>query len=129
VGALLGAVGAAAAVVALYLLGQWGALLRAAGVDSIGSPRAIGLVLAVGALAGLLGVPVQNLVSRRIEARADLHALRLTREPAEFAAMQLRLATVNLAEVRPPRLEYLLFATHPDTVERLAAARQAASSR
>jgi STE24 endopeptidase len=129
VGALLGAVGAAAAVVALYLLGQWGALLRAAGVDSIGSPRAIGLVLAVGALAGLLGVPVQNLVSRRIEARADLHALRLTREPAEFAAMQLRLATVNLADVRPPRLEYLLFATHPDTVERLAAARQAASSR
>ena len=75
VGTLLGAIGAAAAVVALYLLGQCGALLRRAGVDSIGSPRAIGLVLAVVAVAGLVTGPVQNLVSRRVEARADQHAL------------------------------------------------------
>jgi STE24 endopeptidase len=121
-GALLGAIGSAAAVVALYLLGQSEALLRQAGVDSIGSPRAIGLVLAVGALASLVSGPVQNLASRRVEARADGHALRLTGDSSEFAAMQLRLATVNIADVHPPRLEYLLFATHPDTVERLAAA-------
>lgn len=126
--ALLGAIGAAAAVVALYLLGQWHALLRRAGVDSIGSPRAIGLVLAVVAVAGLVTGPLQSLVSRRVEARADRHALRLTGDPAEFAAMQLRLAAVNIADVHPPRLEYLLFASHPDTVERLAAAREAAGS-
>lgn len=126
VGAFLGAIGAAAAVVALYLLGQWNALLRRAGVDSIGSPRAIGLVLAVMAVAGLVTGPLQNLVSRRVEARADRHALRLTGDSAEFAAMQLRLAEVNIADVHPPRLEYLLFATHPDTVERLAAAREVA---
>lgn len=124
-GTLLGAVGAAAAVVALYLLGQWDALLRRAGVDSIGSPEAIALVLAVAALVGLVTGPLQNVVSRRIEARADRHALRLTGDPATFAAMQLRLASVNTADVRPPRLEYVLFATHPDTVERLAAAREA----
>ncbi len=123
-GTLLGAIGAAAAVVALYLLGQWGALLDLAGVTSIGSPTAIGLVLAAGTIAGLVTGPGQNLVSRRIEARADQHALHLTGEPAEFAAMQLRLAEVNIADVRPPRIEYLLFATHPDTVERLAAARE-----
>jgi len=125
-GTLLGAVGAATAVVALYLVGQWDALLRRAGVDAIGSPRAIGLVLAVVALAGLVTGPLQGVVSRRVEARADRHALRLTGDPAEFAAMQLRLATVNLADVHPPRVEYLLFATHPETVERLAAAREAA---
>ncbi|MDN5803564.1 MAG: M48 family metalloprotease [Microlunatus sp.] len=125
-GALLGAIGAAAAVVALYLLGQWGALLHRAGVNSIGSPRAIGLVLAMMAVAGLLSGPLGNLVSRRVEARADQHALRLTEDGAGFAAMQLRLARVNLADVRPPRIEYLLFATHPDTVERLAAARERA---
>ncbi|MGW5240415.1 M48 family metallopeptidase [Monashia sp. NPDC004114] len=123
-GALLGALGAAAAVVALYLVGQWGALLARAGVGSIGSPTAIGLVLAVGAVAGLVGGPLQNLVSRRVEARADQHALRLTGDSAEFAAMQLRLAETNIADVHPPRIEYLLFATHPDTVERLAAARE-----
>ncbi len=128
VGTLLGAVGAATAVVALYLLGHWDALLHRAGVDSIGSPRAIGLVLAVGALAGLATGPLQGLVSRRVEARADEHTLRLTGDPAEFAAMQLRLATVNLADVHPPRVEYVLFATHPDTVERLAAAREATGS-
>lgn len=122
--AVLGAIGAAAAVVALYLVGQWDVLLRRADVDSIGSPRAIGLVLAVGAVAGLVGGPWQNLVSRRVEARADQHALRLTADPAEFAAMQRRLAEVNIADVHPPRVEYLLFATHPDTVERLAAARE-----
>jgi STE24 endopeptidase len=127
-GTLLGAIGAATAVVALYLLGQWDALLRRAGVDSIGSPRAIGLVVAVVAVAGLVSGPAQNLVSRRIEARADRHALRLTGDWAEFAAMQLHLAEVNIADVHPPRVEYLLFATHPDTVERLAAAREAAGS-
>ena len=123
-GALLGAIGAATAVVALYLLGQWDALLSRAGVSSIGSPTAIGLVLALAAVSGLVTGPVENLVSRRVEARADQHALRLTGEPAEFAAMQLRLAEVNIADVQPPRIEYLLFATHPDTVERLAAARR-----
>ena len=128
VGALLGAIGAAVAVVALYVLGQWDALLRRAGVDSIGSPRALGLVLAVVAVAGLVSGPVQNLVSRRVEARADQHALRLTGDWAEFAAMQLRLAEVNIADVHPPRIEYLLFATHPDTVERLAAAREPTGS-
>ncbi|TQM55196.1 M48 family metallopeptidase [Humibacillus xanthopallidus] len=127
-GTLLGAVGTAAAVVALYLLGGWDALLQRAGVDSIASPRAIGLVLALGALAGLVTGPLQSLVSRRVEARADQHALRLTGDPVDFAAMQLRLATVNIADVHPPRIEYLLFASHPDTVERLAAAREAAGT-
>jgi STE24 endopeptidase len=125
VGTLLSAIGAAAAVVGLYLLGEWDALLRRAGVDSIGSPTAIGLVLAVASLVGLVTGPIQSLVSRRVEARADQHALGLTGDSAEFAAMQLRLAAVNIADVHPPRLEYLLFATHPDTVERLAAAREA----
>jgi STE24 endopeptidase len=54
-GTLLGALGTSAAVIALYLLGSWGGLLRRAGVDSIGEPRAIGLVLAVATLAGLAG--------------------------------------------------------------------------
>ena len=41
--------------------------------------------------------------------------------------MELRLAEVNIADVQPPRIEYLLFATHPDTVERVAAAKQRAA--
>jgi STE24 endopeptidase len=121
-GTLLGSLAAAATVVALYLVGQSAGLLRRAGVTDIASPRAIGLVLALTALAGLLLGPVQNLVSRRVEARADTHALRLTGDADGFAAMQRRLAASNLSDVDPPRVEYLMFATHPSTVERLAAA-------
>ena len=122
VGTVLGALTAAAAVIAVYLLGQWSGLLRRAGVTAIGSPRAFALLLALAAAAGVVLGPAQNLVSRRLEARADAHALALTRDPAGFSAMQRRLALVNLADVDPPRAEYLMFATHPSTVERIAAA-------
>jgi STE24 endopeptidase len=122
-GTLLGALGAAAAVIALFLLGSWGGLLRLAGVDSIGEPRAIGLLIAVSMLAGLVTGPAQGFVSRRIEARADAHALELTGDPATFEAMQRRLGSVNLSDPDPPTWEYLMSASHPSTVERLAAAR------
>ncbi|MEV8515581.1 M48 family metallopeptidase [Dactylosporangium sp. NPDC051484] len=122
-GTLLGALGAAAAVCALYLLGSWSALLRLARVDSIAEPRAIALLLAVATVAGLFAGPVQSLVSRRVEARADEHALRLTRDPAEFEAMQGRLALVNLGDPDPNPVEQFLFGSHPTAVERMAAAR------
>ena len=122
-GTIIGALGTAAGVVALYLLGFWGWLLRAAGVDSIAEPRALGLLIALAAVAGLVATPAQAFVTRRIEARADAHALALTADPATFESMQRRLGTVNLSEPDPPAWEHVLFATHPSTVERMAAAR------
>jgi STE24 endopeptidase len=123
VGTVTGALGAAAAVVALYLLGSWAGLLRAAGVDSIAEPRAIALLLALATMAGLASAPGQAFLSRRTEARADAHAMALTGDPAAFEAMQRRLSAVNLADPDPPRWEYLWFASHPTTVQRIAAAR------
>jgi STE24 endopeptidase len=122
-GTALGAIGAASAVIVVYLLGSWSGLLRRAGVDSIAEPRAIALLLAIAAVAGLLAGPAQALVSRRIEARADAHALALTGDPATFESMQAKLSTVNLSDPDPNRAEYWLFASHPSTVERMAAAR------
>ena len=81
-GTLIGALGAAAAVCAIYLLGSWTGLLRRAGVDSITDPRAIALLLASPLSPGSSPAPLQSLVSRRIEARADAHALALTDDPA-----------------------------------------------
>ena len=123
VGTLIGALGTAAGVIVLYLLGSWTGLLRLAGASSIGDPRAIGLVLALATVAGLIGAPAQAFVSRRIEARADAHALALTGDPGTFEAMQRRLGTVNLSDPDPPRWEYVFSASHPSTVERMAAAR------
>jgi STE24 endopeptidase len=121
-GTAIGAVGAAAAVVAAYLVGSWTGLLRRAGVTDIADPRAIGLLLALAALAGLVASPAMNLISRHIEARADTHALRLTGDPAGFERMQARLAALNLSNVDPNPIEYALFASHPSTVQRMAAA-------
>jgi STE24 endopeptidase len=120
---LIGALGTAVMVIGLYLLGGWSWLLRLAGVESLREPRAIGLLLAIAAVAGLLATPVQSYVSRLIEARADAHALALTREPATFEEMQKRLSLVNLADPDPPAWEQDLFGSHPTTVERIAAAR------
>ncbi|WP_432829559.1 M48 family metallopeptidase [Dactylosporangium sp. CA-092794] len=122
-GTLLGALGAAAAVCALYLLGAWSALLRLARVDSIAEPRAIALLLALATVAALLTGPAQALISRRVEARADEHALQLTHDPAEFEAMQGRLALVNLGDPDPNPVEQFLFGSHPTAVQRMAAAR------
>ena len=74
-------------------------------------------------MAGLVSLPLQNGLTRRIEARADAHALELTDDPSSVERMEERLATTNLADVDPPRLEYLIFASHPSIVERIAAAR------
>ncbi len=123
IGTLIGAFGSAAMVIVLYLLGGWAPLLRRAGVESIADPRAIGLLLAIGSVAGLLAGPVQAYVSRAIEARADEHALEVTNDPATFDRMQQRLALVNLGDPDPPAWEQFLFGSHPTTVERIAAAR------
>jgi STE24 endopeptidase len=122
-GTLIGALGTAAGVIVLFLLGSWTGLLRLAGVTSIGEPRAIGLLLAVATVAGLAGGPAQAFVSRRIEARADAHALALTGDPGTFEGMQRRLGAVNLSDPDPPTWEYVMTASHPSTVERMAAAR------
>ena len=125
-----------------------GALGAAAGGDRAVPARLVGLAAAAGRRRrrsasrarsaccspwprwpGWSPAPAQAFVSRRIEARADAHALALTGDPATFEAMQRRLGTVNLADPDPPTWEYVLFASHPSTVERMAAARAYARGR
>ena len=123
-GTLLGALGGAAAVCLLALLLSWRPLLRRAGADGPGDPRIVPLLLALAAVGALLVAPASNLVSRRVEARADVHALDLTRDPATFVATQQRLAVSNLSDLEPHPVAYAFFATHPGVTERLALARE-----
>lgn len=123
VGTALGAVGAAVAVALLGLFGSWHPLLEAAGAADAADPRALPLLAALAAVLGALSGPAQCAVSRRIEARADRHALELTEDAEQFVAMQRRLAVANVADVDPPRVLELLFATHPSATRRIAAAR------
>jgi STE24 endopeptidase len=122
-GTLVSALGAAAAVLMIYLLGAWTPLLKRAGVDDIGEPRAIALLLVIGTIGGLLAGPAQGFVSRKIESRADAHALELTGDPATYETMMSRLATVNLSDPDPNPVEHALTGSHPTAVERIAMAR------
>ncbi|GLW97184.1 M48 family metallopeptidase [Microtetraspora sp. NBRC 16547] len=120
-GTLVGALGAAAGTCLLFLAVQ--ALRRRAGVSSAGDPRAVGLLIGLISLGTVLSGPAQNVVSRQIEARADAHALDLTRDPSTFVAMQKSLALRNISDLSPNALEYVLYASHPSTAERIAMAR------
>lgn len=122
-GTLVSALGAAAAVLAVFLLGGVRPLLRRAGVDDIAEPRAIALLLVIGTVGGLLAGPAQGFVSRKVESRADAHALALTGDPATYETMMTRLATVNLSDPDPNPVEQFLTGSHPTAVERIAMAR------
>ncbi len=124
VGTLLGALGAAAAVVALSLVMSWTPLLRHSGVTGIGDGRVVPLLLALLAVTSLLTTPVQSWASRQIESRADVHALELTRDPTTFTQMQRRLALASQADLTPNPILVALFATHPTTAQRMATARE-----
>ena len=128
-GTLVGALSIAGALCLLYLLMTSPRLLRRAGVDAAAGgggaadPRGIALLLALVALGTQLSAPVQNLVSRRIEARADAHALHLTRDPATFVSMQHELSVRNISDLSPDALESFLWMSHPSGPDRIAMAR------
>ena len=65
-----------------------------------------------------------NLVSRQVEARADIHSLELTGDLDTFVAVEKRLSTANLSDLAPSGLGYALFFTHPTGPERIALARE-----
>ncbi|GAA1512211.1 M48 family metallopeptidase [Kribbella lupini] len=112
-GTLVGTLGAAFAVVLLRLL------LGARMAD----PRRTALLLALIVSGTTLAAPVQNLVSRRIEARADYHSLRLTNDPKDFVEMQHALSVTNISGLEPSRWRYWMFASHPTPPERIAMGR------
>jgi Zn-dependent protease with chaperone function len=128
-GTFVGAVGVAAVVCLVALLLRWPWLLSRASVSGAGDAGAVALLLALVALLSFVTMPVQSLVSRRIEARADVHSLNLARDPGDFALMQRRLAVTNLSDVDPSPLVFGLFSSHPTAPQRIAMARSWARMR
>jgi STE24 endopeptidase len=127
-GTLLGALGGAGGVALLAWALTSPRLLRRAGAQGPADPAVVPLILLLVAVGTLVATPAQNLVSRQIEARADVAALDLTRDPEAFIAMQRGLAGSNLSDPDPPTAWRWFFGSHPTTAERIALAEDWARS-
>jgi STE24 endopeptidase len=122
IGTTLGAAAAATGVVGLFLLLRRSWWRRRVGADSAGDPAVVPLVLSLVVLVGFLALPVQNLVSRHVEARADLHSLDLTQNPTAFIGLQQRLAVTNISHLTPNPILAWWFDDHPTAMDRIAMA-------
>ncbi|WP_328912944.1 MULTISPECIES: M48 family metalloprotease [unclassified Streptomyces] len=122
-GTALGALGAAVGVCGLAAVVTWGPLLDLAGVGGFADPRSAWLLAAAAAVFGAVAGPFGRALSRRVERRADRHALELTGDAEAFIAMQRRLTVANVADPAPPRLLHVLLSTHPTPASRIATAR------
>lgn len=124
VGTVEGALGAAAGVVAVFLLVRLPRMRRATGAASAGDPAIVPVLLALAALAALAAAPVENTGSRRIEARADVHSLDLTGDTSTFIEVQQRLAVSNLTHLQPNPALAFWFSSHPAPLDRIGLALQ-----
>src|SRR4051795_2728473 len=85
----------------------------------LGMPAALpALALSIAIVSTVLG-SAGNVLSRRVEARADTYALNLTQDPAAFIGLTRSLAVTNLADPSTPRIFQLAFGTHPTTLQRI----------
>lgn len=97
------------------------------GLADLADPAGLPWLVLVLAGVGLAATPVVNALSRRFEREADDRAVALTGGAEALVAALERLAALNLAERRPPRLEELLLHSHPSIERRIARARRAAA--
>jgi STE24 endopeptidase len=88
----------------------------------LGRPEAVPLALLVFITLQLATAPLMNVVSRRDEAEADWSALEATSDPRAAHDLFVRLARTSHADPDPPTWSYVLFATHPSIVQRVAMA-------
>ncbi len=116
------ALGAAGSLLGVGLLALLLGALRRRGWPSLRDPQVVPVLLAVVAVATLATAPVQNGISRQIEARADVDALAATGDSEAFIAMQRELALRSLADPTPLAWSQWWFGSHPPVLKRIALA-------
>lgn len=125
-GSLLAALGAVVGVGSLGLLIDRrrpdGASDSDATDDGVLGSGDVARVLALLVVATVVVLPLQNGVSRRIEARADVGALQATRDPQGFIGLQQQLAARSASDLTPPAVWQWWFGSHPTTLQRIALA-------
>jgi STE24 endopeptidase len=90
--------------------------------DGLRDPAVVPLLLALFALGSAVALPVENVISRQIETRADVDALVATHDEGSFVSLQRRLAISSLADPTPPAWSQWVFGSHPTALQRIAMA-------
>jgi STE24 endopeptidase len=84
------------------------------------SPAAVPLSLLVLVVLQLVSTPLNNVISRHLEAEADWMALRTTRDPAAATRLFRDFTRADLADPNPPTWSYVLLENHPTILQRIA---------
>jgi STE24 endopeptidase len=91
-------------------------------------PEAVPLALLVLVVLQLLALPLQNAISRHMEAEADWAALRTTNEPKAAIALFREFVPATLDEPNPSTWDYVWEENHPTLVQRIGMAEAYATS-
>jgi STE24 endopeptidase len=84
------------------------------------APEAVPVAVFVLIAFQIATIPLQNIVSRHVEAEADWIALQTTRDPNAGRGAFRELAIASLNQPRPPSWAYVVFDTHPTIIQRIA---------
>jgi STE24 endopeptidase len=82
-------------------------------------PEAVPLSLFVLVVLSLLAQPLQNVITRHLEAEADWTALELSEDPEAAKGLFQGFTTTALADPSPPTWSFVLLETHPTPVQRI----------
>jgi Zn-dependent protease with chaperone function len=82
-------------------------------------PEAVPLALLVLAALSLAAQPLQNVISRHIEAEADWQALETTRDPDAMTGLFQAFSRSSLGDPTPPGWAYVMLDTHPPLLDRI----------
>jgi STE24 endopeptidase len=88
----------------------------------MGQPEAVPLGLLVLVVLSLAASPVENVISRHMEAEADWRALEATRDPQAASGLFRTFVPTTLSDPSPPFWDFALLETHPTVVQRIAMA-------
>ncbi|MEP7335786.1 MAG: M48 family metalloprotease [Actinomycetota bacterium] len=108
-----------------------GAFLIAAGTRRRGGmrvPEAVPFSLLVLVALNLVAQPLQNVVTRHMEAEADWSALRATHDPKAAQALFETFVPTTLSEPDPPTWDYVMLENHPTIMQRIEMAKAYAAS-
>ena len=81
-------------------------------------PEAVPLALFVLVVLSLLASPLQNVVTRHMEAEADWSALRATHDPKAATQLFEPFVPTTLSDPNPPTWDYVLLENHPTIMQR-----------